>query len=333
MTATRKLNSIQKAKLGKALKVVATALVSFLVVVVVGFILPRLLPGDPVAYLTGFDEEEMSQEKYDYYYHALHLDEDTTEQFGYYLEDIFDGSLGYSFKKETTVSSLIGERIGYTLQITLPAILISVAIGLCWGLRAGHKKGGVFDNASTAFNVVLNAVPSFAIALVLLVALSVEGGIFPSAGLSSAGKSRFADRLIHLILPVLTLVLASTPSRYLVVRNSTALFSDDMSVRYARERGFSDCKIEFSYILKNVAHPFVTMIGTALGGCFAGSVVVENVFSINGIGRLLYDAVYTLDYPLMQGILFVTSIAMIIAIAVSDLALIAITPMTAEVQK
>lgn len=333
MTATKKLNSIQKTKLGKALKVVTTALVSFLVVVIAGFILPRLLPGNPVAYLTGYDEEEMSQEKYDYYYHALHLDEDTTAQFGYYLEDIFDGSLGYSFKKETSVSSLIGERIGYTLQITLPAILISVAIGLCWGLRAGHKKGGVFDDASSAFNVVLNAVPSFAIALVLLVALSVESGIFPSAGLSSAGESGLADRLLHLILPVLTLVLSSTPSRYLVVRNSTALFSDDMSVRYARERGFSDCKIEFSYILKNVAHPFVTMIGTALGGCFAGAVVVENVFSINGIGRLLYDAVYTLDYPLMQGILFVTSLAMIIAIALSDLALIAITPVNAEVRK
>lgn len=328
-----KLNPEKKAKLGKATKIVVTAFVAFLILIVVGFALPRLLPGDPVAYLTGYDEEELSEEKYDYYYHVLHLDESTGAQFGYYLKDMFDGTLGYSYKKDATVSSLISERLGYTLQITLPAIVISVAIALVWGLKCGHKNGGIFDGISTSFNVILNAVPSFAIALVLTIVLSLESGLLPSSGLSSAnGENGFLDRLLHLILPVLTLVLASTPSRYLLVRNSSALFATDRSVRYATERGLSNTRIEYSYILKNAVHPFVTMIGTAVGGCIAGSVVVENVFSINGVGRLLYDAVYTLDYPLMQGILFVTSLAMIISLAVSDLICVAITP-AKEVRK
>lgn len=327
----KNLSSDTKAKIRKGLKVLATAFACFLIVLVLNFALPRLLPGDPIAYLTGFDEEEMSAEKYEYYFHALHLDESTSKQFGYYLESIFDGTLGYSFKKEALVSDLIAERLGYTLQITLPAIFISVIIGLVWGLKAGHKKDGIFDGVSTTFNVALNAVPSFAIGLLLLTWLALENKIFPSSSLSSPAvvpgtSAYFADRLHHLVLPVLTLVIASTPSRYLIVRNSTALFIDDRSVRYAAERGLSDGKIERSYVLKNVAHPFVAMIGTAVGGCIAGSVVVENVFSVNGIGRLLYDAVYTLDYPLMQGILFVTSLAMIISIALSDLICIAITP-------
>lgn len=329
-----KLNPEKKAKLGKATKIVVTAFVAFIILIVIGFALPRLLPGDPVAYLTGYDEEELSEEKYDYYYHALHLDESTGAQFGYYLKDMFDGTLGYSYKKDATVSSLISERLGYTLQITLPAIVISVAIALVWGLKCGHKNGGIFDGISTSFNVLLNAVPSFAIALVLTIVLSLESGLLPSSGLSSAGNENelFLDRILHLILPVMTLVLASTPSRYLLVRNSSALFATDKSIRYATERGLSSTRIEYSYILKNAVHPFVMMIGTAVGGCIAGSVVVENVFSINGVGRLLYDAVYTLDYPLMQGILFVTSLAMIIALAVSDLICVAITP-AKEVRK
>lgn len=336
ITTEGKLNPEIRTKIGKAMKIIATAFVSFLVVLIVGFALPRLLPGDPVAYLTGYDEEEMSEEKYDYYYRSLHLDESASAQFGYYLEDIFSGTLGYSYKKDATVSSLISERIGYTLQITLPAIVVSVAIALLWGLKAGHKRSSVFDGASTAVNITLNAVPSFAIALVLIIALSLECELLPYSGLSSLSKGDdgyFLDRLLHLILPVLTLILASTPSRYLAVRNSTALFAEDRSVRYAHERGLSDRKIEYSYIFKNVAHPFITMTGTAVGGCFAGSLVVENVFSINGIGRLLYDAVYTLDYPLMQGIFFITALAMIISICASDLIALWITPAKREVLK
>ena len=119
------------------------ALVCFLLVVVLNFFLPRLLPGNPVAYLTGFSEQDMTPAQVVFYEDALHLNKSLPVQFGYYLRSLLDGTLGYSYKKDAAVSALIGEKIGYTLQITVPAVLLSAGIGLHWGLRCGYKKGSL----------------------------------------------------------------------------------------------------------------------------------------------------------------------------------------------
>ena len=163
------------------------ALVCFLIVMVLNFFLPRLLPGNPIAYLTGFSEEDMTPAQVAYYRQALHLDKPLFVQFGYYLRSLFDGTLGYSYKKEAPVSALIGQRLGYTLQITLPAVLLSTALGLLWGLHCGYKKGGVLDKLSTTFQIVVNTMPSFVIALVLMILFCFRQRWFPYTGLNSAG--------------------------------------------------------------------------------------------------------------------------------------------------
>ena len=117
------------------------ALVCFLIVIVLNFFLLRLSPGNPIAYLTGFSEEDMTPAQAAYYRQALHLDEPVFAQFGHYLRSLFDGTLGCSYKKETTVSALIGQRLGYTLQITLPAVLLSTALGLFLGGALRLQKG------------------------------------------------------------------------------------------------------------------------------------------------------------------------------------------------
>lgn len=315
----------------KYLKHIITAFVCFLFIVVLNFALPRLLPGNPIAYLTGFDEEEMSSDLYNYYYHALHLDKNIFVQFGFYLKSLFDGTLGYSYKKERVVSAIISERIGVSLQITIPAVLISLIIGLFWGVHSGYKKDSSFDKISTTSLIVENSIPSFAIALVLIITLCFQTQLFPYSGLNSVDVKigtiqYFFDRIYHLILPILTIVLATLPSRYLLVRNTTAQFADDKSVLYAKQRGLSDRKIKYDYMLKNTIQPYISMIGTSIGSCIGGNIIVENIFSINGVGGLLNSAIYTLDYPLMQGILFVTSFFMIICVILSDLICIIIDP-------
>ena len=252
-------------------------------------------------------------------------------QFGYYLRSLFDGTLGYSYKKEAPVSALIGQRLGYTLQITLPAVLLSTALGLLWGLHCGYKKGGVLDKLSTTFQIVVNTMPSFVIALVLMILFCFRQRWFPYTGLNSAGvppgtAAYLWDRIRHLILPVLTLTIAAAPSRYLLMRNTVRQVTEEKYVLYTKERGLSDHKIKFGYILKNIAQPFITMAGMSVSTCIGGSLVVENIFSIGGMGRLLSDAVYTLDYPLMQGILFVTTAIMTVSIVVTDVICILIDP-------
>lgn len=315
----------------KYVKHIVVALICFLLILVLNFVLPRALSGDPIAYLTGFEEEEMSAEKYEYYYHALHLDESIWVQFGYYLLSIFDGTLGYSYQQQATVSALILEKLGYSLQITIPATLISIIIGLFWGLNSGYKKEGLKDKISTSAIVMLNALPGFAIALILAITLGVQLKWFPYVGLSSSGIQvgtwqYLVDRMYHLILPITAVVLASLPSKYLLVRNTVAKFVDDKSVSYAKQRGLGNGKIKRDYVLKNVAQPFVTMVGSSIGSCVGGAIVVESIFSIKGIGGLLNQAVYSLDYPLMQGILLITTLSIVVCVTLSDIVCILIDP-------
>lgn len=307
------------------------ALVCFLLVIVLNFFLPRLLPGNPVAYLTGFSEEDMTPAQVSYYEDALHLNEPLPTQFFYYLRSLLDGTLGYSYKKEAAVSALIGEKLSYTLQITVPAVLLSAGLGLAWGLRCGYRKGALSDRLSTTLLVILNAVPTFLIGLSLMIVFCFQNRLLPYTGLNSPDAVRgttgyFLDRLTHLFLPVLTLTLAALPSRYLLVRNMVADASDEKFILYAKQRGLPDRVIRRSYLLQAIAQPFITMLGMSVSLCVGGSVVIEKIFSIGGMGALLTDAVYTLDYPLMQGILFVTTCIMVLAILVSDFLCLLIDP-------
>lgn len=317
--------------MSKYVKHIISAVVCVLLIVVLNFALPRLLPGDPIAYLTGFAEEELSAERYTYYYHALHLDENIFVQFGYYLLSLFDGTLGYSYKHESTVSALIAEKIAFSLQITLPAAIISIIIGLFWGLAAGYKRGSKFDRISTTSLIVWNSIPLFMIALVLVITLCVQAEWFPYAGLNGTNvepgtAAYFFDRIYHLILPIFSVVAAAIPAKYLLVRNTAASFLDDKSVTYAAQRGLSPLKIKYGYVLGNIAQPFIVSAGASIGGCIGGSIIVENIFSINGIGMLLNTAVHTLDYPLVQGILFVTTLSIIVCVVLSDVLCIIIDP-------
>lgn len=308
-------------------KSILAALGCTLIVICLNFVLPRLLPGDAVAYLTGYAEEDMTPEKYEYYENALHLNEPLPAQFLYYLRSLVDGTLGYSYKKEATVASLIGEKIGYTLQITLPAVILSAGLGLVLGLHCGYRRGGALDRLFSGSMIVLNAVPSFVLGLVLMILFCFKIKLLPYTGLSSPGaESFFLDRLKHLALPVLTLTLAALPSRFLLMRNTARKAAEEKYVLYAKERGLSPNRIKYSYIFPNIAQPFITMVGMSVSLCVGGSLVIENIFSIGGMGGLLQDSVYTLDYPLMQGILFITTLIMALSIVITDCLCILIDP-------
>ena len=299
------------------------ALVCFLLVVVLNFFLPRLLPGNPVAYLTGFSEQDMTPAQVAFYEDALHLNKPLAAQFGFYLRSLLDGTLGYSYKKDAAVSALIGEKIGYTLQITVPAVLLSAGIGLFWGLRCGYKKDSLADRFSTTALIILNAVPTF------FNWTGTDDRVLLSKPVATLYRAQFSggcarnggyvwDRALHLLLPVGTLTLAALPSRYLLVRNMAAGASDGKDILYAKQRGLPDGVIRRDYLLRSIVQPFLTMLGVSVSLCVGGSVVIEKIFSIGGMGSLLTEAVYTLDYPLMQGILFVTTCIMVLSILLTD---------------
>ena len=309
--------------MGKYKKDILTAILCFCFVIILNFLLPRMLPGDPIAYLTGFSEEDMTVRQYEYYREALHLSDSLPVQFFYYLKSLVDGTLGYSFKKESVVVSLIFSRLGNTLEITFPGVIFTSLLALYLGLKAGERKDGVLDKILTPSSIVLNTFPAFLIGIILILVLSFRLKIFPYANLNTIGVEKgsllyISDRIWHLVLPVLTLVLAQLPSRYLLVRNMTADASEEKYILYARTRGLSSVSIRYCYILPNIVSPFINMVGMSIGSALGGTLVIENLFSINGMGTLSSEAVYSLDYPLIQGILFVTTSFMTLSIIVAD---------------
>lgn len=315
----------------KYLRHTLIALAAFAVVLVLNFALPRLLPGDPVYLLTGLDTETLSGEVYNRYYEALGLNLSVARQFANYLGDVFGGTLGFSYHYNTTVASLIAERLPATLQIVLPAVVISTILSLCTGLLAAKKARKGLDSVLTAGASLLNAVPTFMIAMVLVIVFAFTLGVLPYGNLSSPGvdpgtAEGFADRLAHLVLPVLTLVLATTPPKYMMLRASAAKESEEKYVLYARSRGLSPERVSFVHVFPNVGQPFLAMTGINFGAMLGGSVVTETIFSVNGMGLLVSQAVTNLDYPVLQGCLTVISAFILLVTAITDIVLMLTDP-------
>lgn len=310
---------------------ILTAIISFAVILIVNFALPRLMPGDPVHYLTGLDVDVISQELYDRYYTALGLNLPLAEQFEGYLKSVFDGTLGYSYHFNSDVATLISERLPYTLQIALPAVIVSTALSLWLGLRAARRPRSLADNAITSSAIIANSMPSFFAAMLLLVVFSFKLDWFPLGNLSSpdtdiSSAAGFFDRLWHLVLPVATLVIATTPPKIIMLRNNAAGGADEKYLVYAKTKGLSPRRISYVHLFPNIGQPFITMTGMNIGGVIGGSIVIETVFSINGMGLLMSQAIDRLDFPVLQGCLTVTAGIVILVTILTDLLLMIADP-------
>lgn len=307
------------------------AAIAFAAILVVNFALPRMLPGDPVFLLTGLDTDVVSQDVYDAYYTALGLDKSLPEQFGDYLANVFGGGLGHSYRYNASVASVIGERLPATLQTVLPAVIISTLLAMWAGLTAARRPRGMADGTLTAGAAILNAVPTFLIGMLLVLLFSFTLGWLPYGNLNSPGMSPdtiegFFDRIAHLILPIATLVLAMSPPKYMMMRANAARENDEKYVLYARSEGVRGDALSFRHIFPNVGQPFLAMTGMNLGAMLGGSVVVETVFSINGMGALVSRAVAELDYPVLQGCLTVISAFILGVTVLTDIALMLADP-------
>jgi peptide/nickel transport system permease protein len=308
-----------------------SSLLCFALILVINFLLPRLMPGDPVLMLTGIEYESEGTEAYAVYAEKLGLDRPLPVQFAEYLGTIVSGDLGYSYHHNETVGRVIAARIPGTLQIALPAVILSSLAALFLGCFAGYRKGSLFDKAFSAALIVIHAVPGFLLAMVFVAFFAFRLRWFPLGSLNSAVIpggfwGAFFDRAGHLFLPVLTMTVLAIPGKYMLLRNSVAAAAEEKYVIYARARGLSGREILFRHILKNVCSPFITMVGLNLGFVLSGSMVIENVFSIKGMGSLMYAAVSSRDFPILQGCLLISALLVIAAGILTDLANLILDP-------
>jgi peptide/nickel transport system permease protein len=303
----------------------------FITVVTINFLLPRMMPGDPAILLIAQDGVQVRPEQLQELHEKLRLDEPMPVQFGAYLSNLLKGDWGFSYQKSQYVSTMLKNAITCTLKLSLPAILISSCLAVLLGCLAGYYQNSKYDNICTSVLIVIYAVPAFLLGMLLLYVFSFKLRVFPLGGLhsnnigSGAGE-QLIDLIYHLVLPITALSLSSITSKYLIIRNSVVKERNAKYVVYAKARGLNNGSIMFKHIFKNSCQPLISVIGMNVGFIFSGSLIIETVFSLNGMGSLIYDATVTRDFVVIQGAFLLISIIVILSNLAADIMAALIDP-------
>jgi peptide/nickel transport system permease protein len=300
------------------------AAISLLAVLVTGFFLFRLIPGDPVKVMTG--GRPVSAAQLAAYRREFGLDLPLWQQFTEYCGKALTGDLGTSYQFHAPVIDKITEALPNTLLLTGTAFVVYTVIGVALGTRAAWRNGGLGDRLHTGLALTLFSVPSFWLGLMLIIVFSVGmgpiPGLFPTGGMESGtaqGFGQVIDIAHHLILPVITLVAVQYGETLLVTRSALL---DEMGSDYlttARAKGLRDDSVRRRHAVPNAMLPTMTLIFVNLGRVVAGTILVETVFSWPGLGGLFYAALSVPDLPLVQGLFLVFAAAVIVMNTLADL--------------
>jgi peptide/nickel transport system permease protein len=279
------------------------------------FAIMQLVPGDPAVNLAGQDASDADVANVR---RRLGLDKPVAEQYLTWAGNALLGDLGTSFRSSRPVFELIRAAAGPTLELTVAAFLIEVAVGLPLGVIAGVRLRSAWDWGLSAFTVAGIAVPHFVLGLVLLYVVSFRLGWLPVGG-----RVPFTDdpgeSIRYLALPALVLGLTGASVLARFVRTTVSQVMQQDYIRTGRAKGLRERVVVARHALRNGLIPVVTIIALQLAGLLAGSVVVENVFSRPGIGRLVVSSIQARDYPAVQGTLLFLVMMFIAANLVADL--------------
>lgn len=244
-------------------------------------------------------------------------------QFTHYIRDTLTGDLGLSFTSAKPVTQVIAGRFWPTILLVGTATIAAAILGVLAGIRGAWTRGSAFDTTSVIGSVALYSVPEGWLGMILLVVFASALGWFPVGGYQSitarTGLSHIVDVTSHLILPALTLTLAYVGQYVLVMRSSLLDTMGEEYLTVARAKGLSDREVRRRHAVPNALLPTLTVIFVNIGYVLGGSVIVEQVYSWPGIGRLTYSSIGSLDFPVLQGVFLLLSTMMILLNLAADL--------------
>lgn len=303
-------------------------LLTFFVIISINFLLPRLLPGNPIISLSRGSEEgvgSLSEKQVEYYLEVYNLDKPLFEQYFEYIKDLFHLDFGKSIIYNLSVTEFIKERIFWTILLVGCSLLVSVLVGVILGALSAYKKHKIIDKIMYFLMLALSEIPSFIIGIFFLIVFSVKLKWFPLFGaytyytVHASGLIRILDIAYHAILPILVLSLSRVSSFYFVTRNSVLTVLDKEYIRTAKAKGLKQKRIIINHGLRNAILPIVTRVFMSIGGMIGGTILVENVFAYPGLGLLMRDAVSDRDYPLIQGLFLTVTLMTLTANFFADL--------------
>ncbi len=258
------------------------------------------------------------------------LDKPLYRQYIDWVVNLAQLNFGISFVTGADVSSEIAKRLPITLLLNILSMLFVFVISIYLGVKAARVNGSWMDHAIRQLSLVSFAMPSFYLALLLMLFLSVELEVLPIAGLHSVdakeGFAYYADMAWHLVLPIGVMVFVSIGSMIVYIRSLTLEILKSDYYYFARSRGLSEAILLRRYILRNLIPPVVTLLGLSLPGLIGGSVILETIFSIEGMGQLFYLSALSRDYPVIMGILIITAFLTLLGNMMADMLLLKLNP-------
>lgn len=289
----------------------AKGIVVLFAIAVLNFFLIRAAPGDPAQVLAGeagaADEQLLIQLR-----ERFGLDQPLLTQLWVYLKGYLTFDLGFSYRQQQSVLSLILDRLPATLLLTGAAFVVSLGLGTLMGALAARRAGRWQDSVITTLALVFYATPLFWVALMSQIVFSLKLGLVPNVGYETIGANygglaRALDIASHLVLPALTLGLFFTALYARMMRASMLEVAGADFVKTARAKGLSPGVISRRHVARNAILPVVTLAGLQAGQLVGGAVLTETVFAWPGIGRLMFDALVQRDYSVLLGVFFMSS--------------------------
>ena len=282
-------------------------------VALLAFVVSRL-KGDPVLLMvqpgaSAADIEAMRR--------SLGLDGPLWLQFARFLGGALRGDLGASIWQGQSVTSLLLERVPFTLRLSSLAILVVVVLGIPAGILAARSRGGAWDQAVVAGAVAGQALPTFWVGLMLIYVFAVDFRVLPSFG---AGDWR------HMVMPVATLSLFSLARVTRLVRSSMLEVLGQDYIRTARAKGLATRRLLFHHALRNSLLPIITLVGLEYGVALGGSVITETIFALPGVGGLAVQAIFNRDFPLIQAVVLFTAAVFVVVNFFVDMCYLTIDP-------
>ena len=297
--------------------------ITFIAAVILNFILPRLMPGDPVNAIVGKSvspgaSQEQIQEQIAFYKHQFGLDKSIFGQFFDFVKNAVNGTFGVSYSQyPRTVSDIIGSGIWWTIALQLPAILVGWILGNVLGALAAYLRKA-FDKVLMPVSLFFSAIPAFGMAVILLVIFAVNLKVAPVNGAYDAGlipkftPSFIANVIWHYQLPFWSIVLISIGGQAVGMRSMSIYELNADYVKYARFLGIKDRRI-VRYVFRNAMLPQVTGLAMSIGSMVGGALVAETIFSYPGLGMAMYNAIVSSDYPVISATTLIITIMVLLA--------------------
>jgi len=282
-------------------------------ITVMTFAILRSIPGDPAIVMFPNAPEATIQRVRG----ELGLNDPLPVQYLIYVRNVLQGDLGTSIRSREPVLDTLLRRLRFTLILTVASIVVALVVGITLGVLAAVNQDGIVDHAITVAALAIVSIPNFWLGLMLMMLFAGQLRLLPAGGAASP---------LHYVLPVTVIGLGAAAVITRFTRSAMLEVLRQDYVRAARAHGLSEDLVVYKHALRNALNPVITVTGLEFGFLLGGAAIVESVFAVPGIGRLMVDAIYTRDYPVIQGGILFVAVIFVLVNLLTDLAYAAVNP-------